>query len=333
VAGVSKISRRITLASFGATAILKLVAPVHAQSQTWPQKPVKVLVGFSAGGNIDNVARLTCQHLSDVFGQQFVVENRVGAMGTIAADAVVRSQPDGYTLFWAGTGTISIFPAIAKPPYDTLKDFAPVSMIGTSPHVLIVNPKLPIKDIREFVDYVKAQPQKLPYGGGGGPGSVSNLLMALLLKRAGLEMTSVSYRGTSQAIIDVIAGHIPTMFVPLPEALPQAESGKVRIIAISDTVRSHEAPDVPTIAESGFPGFRGVSWNGLLAPAGTPKEIVNRLAAEFARAAKNPQFVARLAQQGVTSIAMSPDEFGRALQEDMMLWAQAVKFAGVTTTQ
>ena len=140
----------------------------------------------------------------------------------------------------------------------------------------------------------------MPYGGGGGPGSVSNLLMALFLKRAGLEMTPVSYRGTAQAIIDVIAGHIPTMFVPLPEALPQAESGKVRIIAISDDKRSSEAPNVPTIAESGYPGYRGVSWNGLLAPAATPKEIINRLAAEFVRAAKDPQFAALLRQQGVT---------------------------------
>lgn len=325
-----KISRRQTLASLSAVAATAFISRAHAE--TWPHKPVRVLVGFSAGGNIDNVARLTCQRLSEVLGQQFVVENRVGAMGTLAADAVVRSPPDGYTLFWAGTGTVSIFPAMGKPPYDTLKDFAPVSMIGTSPHVLIVNPKLPIKNVKEFVDYVKAQPQKLPYGGGGGPGSVSNLLMALFLKRAGLEMTSVSYRGTSQAITDVIAGHIPTMFVPLPEALPQAESGKIRIIAISDDKRSHEVPDVPTISESGYAGYRGVSWNGLLAPSGTPKEIVDRLAAEFARAAKDPKFSALLAQQGVTPLGLNPEQFAKFLREDMALWAQAVKIAGVTTT-
>jgi tripartite-type tricarboxylate transporter receptor subunit TctC len=331
VAGVSIISRRFALGLLASFVVARPTAPALAQS--WPQKPVKVLVGFSAGGNIDNIARLTCQRLSDVLGQQFVVENRVGAMGTIAADAVVRSQPDGYTLFWAGTGTVSIYPAVGKPPYDTVKDLAPVGLIGTGPHVLIINPKLPIKNVQEFVAYVKAQPQKLPYGGGGGPGSVSNLLMALFLKRAGLEMTAVSYRGTAQAIIDVIAGHIPTMFVPLPEALPQAESGKVRIIALSDDKRSPEVPNVPTISESGYPGYRGVSWNGLMAPAGTPKDIINRIAVEFARAAKDPQFVAQLRQQGITPLGLNPEEFAKFLQEDMALWAEAVKIAGVTAVQ
>lgn len=324
-------SRRTLLTSVSALAFLSVVESARAQS--WPQKPVRVIVGFAAGGNIDNLARLTCQRLSDVLGQQFVVENRVGAMGTIGAESVVRAAPDGYTLFWAGTGTVSIFPAIGKPPYDTLKDLAPVSMIGTSPHVLIVNPKLPINDVKDFVTYVKAQPQKLPYGGGGGPGSVSNLLMALFLKRAGLEMTAVSYRGTSQAVVDVIAGHIPTMFIPLPEALPQAQSGKVRIIAISDDKRSPEAPNVATIAEQGYPGYRGVSWNGLMAPAATPKEIINRLSAEFVRAAKDPAFVAQLNQQGVTPTGLSPDEFAKFLKDDMALWAEAVKIAGVTSVQ
>jgi tripartite-type tricarboxylate transporter receptor subunit TctC len=328
---VSTISRRAVLASLAVVGISFVTE--SAQAQNWPQKPVKVLVGFSAGGNIDNLARLTCQRLSEVFKQQFVVENRVGAMGTIAAEAVVRAAPDGYTLFWAGTGTISIFPAMGKPPYDTVKDFAPVSLIGTGPHVLIVNPKLPINNVKEFVAYVKAQPQKLPYGGGGGPGSTSNLLMALFLKRAGLEMIAVSYRGTAQAITDVIAGHIPTMFVPLPEALPHAEAGKVRIIAISDDKRSRKAPNVPTVAESGYPGYRGISWNGLLAPAGTPKEIIDRIATEFKRAAQDPAFAALLNQQGITPLGLSPEEFGKFLKEDMALWAEAVKIAGVTAQQ
>ena len=328
MAKASTFARKSLIGLFTVLGVFSASVPAHAQA--WPQKPVRVLVGFSAGGNIDNLARLTCQRLSEVFGQQFVVENRVGAMGTIAAEAVVRSQADGYTLFWAGTGTVSIFPAMGKPPYDTLKDFTPVSMIGTSPQVLIVNPKLPIKDVKEFIAYIKSQSQKLPYAGGGGPGSVSNLLMALFLKRAGLQMTPVSYRGTAQAITDVIGGHIPTMFVPLPEALPQAESGKVRIIAISDDKRSAQAPEVPTIAESGFPGYRGVSWNGLLAPTGTPKAIVDRLAGEFQRAAKDPQFVAQLKHQGVTPAGLSFAEFGKFLRDDIALWAEAVKIAGVT---
>ena len=329
---MTRFGRPVTRRSLfvSSVALATLHATGIAQAQTWPAKPVKVLVGFAAGGNIDNVARLTAARLSEVLGQQFVVENRVGANGTLAADAVAKAPPDGYSLFWAGTGTVSIFPAMGKPPYDTVKDFAPVSMIGTNPQVLIVNPKLPVNNVREFVAYVKAQKEKLPYGGGGGPGSVSNLLMSLFLKRAGIEMTAVSYRGTAQALTDVIAGHIPTMFVPLPEAMPQAEAGKVRMIAVSDDKRSRGAPSIPTISESGYPGFRGISWNGLMAPAGTPRVIIDRLATEFARAAHDPKFVAGLDSYGVEPLGLTPEEFAAFLKEDMALWAEAVKIAGVT---
>jgi tripartite-type tricarboxylate transporter receptor subunit TctC len=226
------ISRRCLLSSAAAFAA-SLAAP-SAYAQAWPQKPVRVLVGFAAGGNIDNLARVTCARLSEVFGQQFVVENRVGAMGTLAANDVVRAPADGYTFFWAGTGTVSIFPALGTPKYDTMKDLAPVSVIGTSPQVLIVTGKLPLKTLAEFVAYVKARPKQLAYAGGGGPGSVSNLLMALFLKRAGLEMNAVSYRGTAPALTDIIGGHVPAMFVPLPEALPHAAAGKIRMLALSD---------------------------------------------------------------------------------------------------
>jgi tripartite-type tricarboxylate transporter receptor subunit TctC len=301
-----------------------------AQAQNWPERPVRVLVGFAAGGNIDNLARLTCSRLSETFGQQFVVENRVGAMGSLAADAVARAAPDGYTFFWAGTGTVSIFPAMAKPPYDFEKDFAPVSMIGTSPQVLIVNAGFPAKTVQEFVAHVKTQPGKLSYAGGGGPGSVSNLLMSLFLKRAGLEMIPVSYRGTAPALTDVIAGHVPAMFIPLPEALAQAAGGKIRILAVSSANRAPQAPDVPTIAESGFPGYNGVSWNGMVAPAGTPKEIITKIAAEFARAAKDPEFVKQMDKYGADPVGLSPEEFAKFLKDDMALWAEAVKVAGVT---
>ena len=326
------ISRRSLLTS-GAAFAASLALPsiyTQAQAQTWPQKPVRVLVGFAAGGNIDNLARVTCARLSEVFGQQFVVENRVGAMGTLAAADVVRSASDGHTFFWAGTGTVSIFPAMGKPPYDTMKDLAPVSVIGTSPQVLIINGKLPIKTLQEFVAWIKANPKKFAYAGGGGPGSVSNLLMALFLKRAGLEMNAVSYRGTAPALTDIIGGHVPAMFIPLPEALPQAAVGAVRMLALSDDRRATQAKQVPTIAESGFPGFRGVSWNGMMAPAKTPKEIVDRVANEFVKAAKDPAFIAQLDKYGASPLGLTPAEFTKFLQEDTALWAEAVKIAGVT---
>jgi tripartite-type tricarboxylate transporter receptor subunit TctC len=324
---ISIISRRALLTS-GAAFAATLAAPsVHAQ--TWPQKPVRVLVGFAAGGNIDNLARVTCARLSEVFKQQFVVENRVGAMGTLAAADVVRSASDGHTFFWAGTGTISIFPAMGKPPY-TMNDLAPVSLIGTSPQVLIVNGKLPIKTLQEFVAWIKANPKKFAYAGGGGPGSVSNLLMALFLKRAGLEMNAVSYRGTAPALTDIIGGHVPAMFIPLPEALPHVAVGAVRMLALSDDRRASQAKDVPTIAESGFPGFRGVSWNGMMAPAKTPKEIIDRVANEFIKATKDPEFIKQLDKYGASPVSYTPEEFGKFLQEDMALWADAVKIADVT---
>jgi tripartite-type tricarboxylate transporter receptor subunit TctC len=321
-------SRRQLLAT--AAAFAASLAGPSAFAQTWPAKPVRVLVGFAAGGNIDNLARVTCARLSEVFGQQFVVENRVGAMGTIAAADVVRAAADGHTFFWAGTGTVSIFPALGKPKYDTLKDLAPVSLIGTSPQVLIVTGKLPIKTLQEFVAYVKERPKQLAYAGGGGPGSVSNLLMALFLKRAGLEMNAVSYRGTAPALTDIIGGHVPAMFIPLPEALPQASTGAVRMLALSDDRRAPQAKEVPTVAESGFPGFRGVSWNGMMAPAGTPRPIIDRVAGEFIKATKDPQFIAQLDKYGASPLGLTPEEFAKFLQEDTALWAEAVKIAGVT---
>ena len=238
-------------------AFVALSATAHAQD--WPQRPVKLLVPFAAGGNIDVMGRLAAQRLSETLGQQFIVENRVGGNGTIATEAVARAPADGYTLLWASTSVIAIFPAITKVPYDPAKDFAPIGLFSTSPQVLVVNPKFPAGTVAEFVAHVKAQPNKLAYAGGGGPGSASNLLMALFLKRAGLQMQNVSYRGTAPAMTDLIAGHIPTMFVPISEALPQARAGNIRMLAVSSGTRARQAPDVPTIAEFGLCGFpRGV---------------------------------------------------------------------------
>ena len=304
-----------------------------AQTQTpaWPQRPVKVLVPFAAGGNIDVMGRLAAARLSEAFGQQFVVENRVGGNGAIATEAVARAPADGAMLLWAGTSVIAIFPAISKVGYDPVKDLAPVSLFGVAPQVLIVNPKIPAHTVAEFVAYVKSQKEKLSYAGGGGPGSASNLLMSLFLKRAGLEMSNVSYRGTAPALTDLIAGHIPTMFVPISEALPQARAGLIRMLAVSSSTRSREAPEVPSLAEQGFPGFHMVSWTGMMAPAETSKEIIDRLAAEFARALKDPQFVEHMRKAGVEPAAdPSPAEFSSFIAKEIVLWGEAVKIAGVT---
>jgi tripartite-type tricarboxylate transporter receptor subunit TctC len=312
-------------------AVLAAVAATSALAQSWPQRPVKLLVPFAAGGNIDVMGRLAAARLSETLGQQFVVENRVGGNGIIATEAVARAPADGYTLLWASTSVIAIFPAMTKVNYDPAKDLAPVSLFSTSPQVLIVNPKVPATTVPEFVAYVKSQKEKLVYAGGGGPGSVSNLLMATFLKRADLEMSNVSYRGTSIALTDVIAGHVPTMFIPISEALPQARAGMVRMLAVSSATRSREAPEVPTVAESGYPGYDFTSWTGLMAPVGTPKEIIDRMAAEIARAFTDPQFVANMQKAGVEPAAnASPAEFGAFIGKEIARWGEAVKIAGVT---
>jgi tripartite-type tricarboxylate transporter receptor subunit TctC len=314
---------------FALTAVV--VATGAALAQSWPQRPVKVLVPFAAGGNIDVMGRLAASRLSEAFGQQFVVENRVGGNGIIATEAVARAGADGNTLLWASTSVIAIFPAITKVGYDPVRDLAPVSLFSVAPQVLIVNPKLPAQNVPEFIAYVKAQKDKLAYAGGGGPGSASNLLMSLFLKRAGLEMTNVSYRGTAPALTDLIAGHIPTMFVPISEALPQARAGLIRMLAVSSGTRSREAPEVPTIAEQGFPGFDMASWTGMMAPAGTPKEIIDSMAGEFARALKDPQFVAHMEKAGAEPAAdASPAAFATFIAKEIPLWGEAVKIAGVT---
>jgi tripartite-type tricarboxylate transporter receptor subunit TctC len=310
---------------------LVLAAATTAFAQSWPQRPVKVLVPFAAGGNIDVMGRLAAARLSETLGQQFIVENRVGGNGIIATEAVARAPADGYTLLWASTSVIAIFPAISKVGYDPIKDLAPVSLFSVAPQVLIVNPKFPATTVAEFVTYVKSQKEKLVYAGGGGPGSVSNLLMATFLKQAGLEMSNVSYRGTSVALTDVIAGHVPTMFIPISEALPQARAGSIRMLAVSSATRSQEAPDLPTIAESGYPGYDFTSWTGMMAPAGTPKEIVDRMAVEIARAFKDPQFVANMQKAGVEPAAdASPAEFAAFIAKEIVRWGEAVKIAGVT---
>lgn len=306
-------------------------AAPSAGAETWPQRPVKLLVPFAAGGNIDAMGRIAAQRLSDALGQQFVVENRVGGNGTIAAEAVKRGGTDGYTLLWASTSVMAIVPAINKVGYDPLKDFVPVSLFQIAPQVLVVTNKLPVSNVKEFIAYVKGQAERMSYAGGGGPGSASNLMMALFLKRAGLEMSNVSYRGTAPALVDVIAGHVPTMMVPIGEALPQARAGLIRMLAVSSAARAREAPEVPSFTEQGIEGYDMVSWTGLSAAAGTPRDIVERMSAELQKALKEPKFVEQLHKQGVDAAPdATPGYFASFLAKEVEVWGNAARTAGVT---
>jgi tripartite-type tricarboxylate transporter receptor subunit TctC len=300
----------------------------QAQGQPWPQRPVHLIAPYAAGGNSDGIARLIAQRLGDAFGQTFVVENRLGANGAIATEAVARSPADGYTLLWAATPPLTINPALTKVNYDPVKDFAPISAVATNAFVLVVNKDFPPKSVAEFIAYVRAQPTKLAYAEGSA-GSLTHLAMALFLKRAGLQMTNVSYRGNAPALTDVVAGHLPTMFSNVSDAMPQAAAGSIRLLAVSSKARAPQLPDVPTIAESGFPDFNVLTWNGLMAPAGTPHDIVDKIAAEVGRAVKDPQFAARLDQYGADPLGNTPAEFSAMVAADTALWADTIQSLGL----
>jgi len=299
-----------------------------ALAQDWPQRPVTLIVPFAAGGNTDGIARITAERLSNAFGQSFVVENRPGAGGAIAADMVAKAAPDGHTLFIAALPVMAIVPAINKVRYDPIKNFTPVSNIATNPFVIVVNKDIPVKTLKEFVDYVGARKGQLSYGSAG-IGSLNHLSMALFLKKAGLEMTHVPYKGNAPALSDVVAGHIPAMFSNFSDALPQAKAGNVRMIALSSEKRSPLAPELPTVAESGYPDFEILTWNGLMAPANTPTPIVEKIAAEVAAAVKDEKFAARLSEFGVDPLGNSPAQYKAMLARDVATWAEAVDLAGV----
>ncbi|MBV8744216.1 MAG: tripartite tricarboxylate transporter substrate binding protein [Xanthobacteraceae bacterium] len=311
-------------------AFIALLAPGalnSAHSQTWPQRPVTVVVPFAAGGNTDGIGRSIAQWLSDRLGQQFVVENRAGAGGAIAAEMVAKAPADGYTLFVAALPQIAIVPAISQTRYDPVKDFAPISVVGTNPFVLAVNKDVPVKSIPEFISYVRQAPQPLSYASAG-IGSLNHLSMALLLKLAGIEMIHVPYKGNAPAISDVVAGHVPAIFTNLSDALPQAAAGSIRLIGVSSETRAPQIPDVPTVAEQGFPTFKTRTWNALMAPAKTDPAIIARVATEVAAAAKDPRFAEGLNHLGVDPLGNSPAEFAALIAADIPFWAEAVKIAG-----
>jgi tripartite-type tricarboxylate transporter receptor subunit TctC len=307
-----------------------LAMKVSASAGEWPERPVKIVYPYAAGSTGDATARLLARRLGERLGQLFIVENRVGANGVIGTEAVARSAPDGYTLLWAVTPQIAISPVMTKVPYDPVTDFVPISAVSINKFALVVNAKVPIKTVTEFVAYTRAQPHGFAYAEGGA-GSISHLAMALFLNRAGVKGTNVSYKGNVLALTDVVAGHLPAMFALLGDALSQSASGTVRMLAVSSEQRSALAPSVPSIAESGFPGFNAASWWGLMGPAKMPTPIVDRIAFEVAQATKDPTIVEQLTRFGVDPVGNTPAEFSAMISADIKLWAEAVSLAGLRT--
>jgi tripartite-type tricarboxylate transporter receptor subunit TctC len=318
------------LKALAAAAVLAALLPAHpAGAQDWPQRSVRVMVPFAAGGNIDVIARILAQRLADVFGQQFVIENRPGASGTLAAEAVARAPADGHILLMGSPSQITIAPTLTKTSYDPIKDFAPISLIGTNPFVLTAHPSIPAKTLTEFVDYARSQPDQIPYAHAGN-GTIVHLAMLVFLRRAGIEMTPVVYKGgASQVLNDVVGGHMATYLSPLPPAVPLGNTGALRLLGVTSPERMPQIPDVPTFAESGFPGYKILTWSGLMAPPGTPKPIIDRIAREVAEAIKDPGVAQRLTASGVDLQASTPEEFSAMIAAELAMWAEAAQLAGL----
>jgi tripartite-type tricarboxylate transporter receptor subunit TctC len=310
-------------------ALLAMAAwPVAAQT-TYPAKPIKIVVPFPAGGTSDVLARMLGQKMTESWGQPVVVENRPGSSGNLGADAVAKSAPDGYTLVLMDVGNLVISPALFKLPFTVEKDFAPVAMVAYSPHLLAVSTKVPANTPAELVAYAKAQKGKLNYAVAAGMGSASHLAGVMYAQRNGIEWGYVPYKGGAQAITDLIGGQVDVMFNGMVATYPHVKAGKIKLIAISSTKRNAQMPDTPTVAES-LPGFLTGSFQGLLAPAGTPKAVIDKLHAEVQRIAAMPEVRERLTTLGAEPSAMSPTEFGNWLKAEIPAMAKIVKDEKIT---
>ncbi|MFZ2737401.1 MAG: tripartite tricarboxylate transporter substrate binding protein [Burkholderiaceae bacterium] len=297
-----------------------------AQAIAWPSKPIRIVVPFAPGGNTDSIARIVAERLTVSLGQPVLVENKVGAGGGIAAEFVAKAVPDGYILLMAPMPVMAILPAINKTNFDPLRDFLPISNIGSNPFVLGVHKSVPANNVQELVALVRTNPGKYNYASGGS-GSVSHLSAALFVNRAQIDMAHISYKGGAPAVIDLLAGNVQMYFGNFSELAPHVSGGNIRLLAVSSDQRSRQLPQVATIAESGFSGFRTVTWNGLMAPAGTPLSVVQRVADAVKEVLASEGISARLHQIGVDPIGSTPRELADTLRSDMAIWSEAARAA------
>ena len=304
-----------------------IVTPAGAQG-AYPTKPVRLVVPFPPGGTTDILARAVAQKLSETWGQQVIVDNRPGAGGNIGSELVAKSAPDGYTLLMGTVGTHAINPSLyAKMPYDHVKDFTPVILVAGVPNVLVVNPSLPVKSVSELIAYGKANPNKLNFASSGNGTSI-HLSGELFRTMTGVQMTHVPYKGSSPALTDLIAGQVQLMFDNLPSSLQFIKAGKLRALAVTSAERSAALPDVPTLAESGLPGFEASSWFGVLAPAGTPNDIIVKLNTAIAGWLATADAKEKLSAQGAIAAGGAPDAFVRHIAAESNKWAKVVKASG-----
>ncbi len=305
---------------------LAIAPPLHAQD--YPAKPVRVIVAFTPGGTSDIVARLSSQVITDAFGRPSFVENRPGAGGTVGTELAAKSPPDGYTLVVGHIGTLAVNPTLyPKIGYDPVRDFAAITLISKAPSIMVVHPSLPVKTVREFIALARKRPGALEYGSPGS-GSAGHLLMSYLTLLSKTDLLHIPYKGTSPALVDLMAGRISTVFTGTPGILPHVQAGRLRIIGVSSAQRIASMPDVPTIAESGLPGFDVTQWWGILAPAGTPRPVVMRLNEAFGNALKSPELRARLAADGAEPAHSTPEAFQSFIRSEIERWAPVIRASG-----
>jgi tripartite-type tricarboxylate transporter receptor subunit TctC len=303
------------------------VAPAPLPAQPYPYKPVRFVVGFQAGGGVDISARTVGQPLGVALGQSVVVDNKPGAAGNIAAGFVAKATPDGYTLLMSNS-TIAVPGLFKSLPFDIRKDLDPVALIAIGPSVLVVHPSVPANNVKELIALAKAKPKQLTYGSGG-IGNVTHLEMELMNAMVGIQITHVPYKGSAPSIIGLMSGEVQMVFSSVPSALAQIKAGKIRALGVSIAKRSSVLPDVPTISESGVPGFDAASWYGVFAPTGTPKNVVGMLGREIVRIMNVPDMRERFATDGFEPAGSGPAEFAGFLRQELVKWAKAVEMAGL----
>jgi tripartite-type tricarboxylate transporter receptor subunit TctC len=312
------------------TVLTILMATIAAaNAQTYPSKPTRIVVGFTAGGPSDIVARIVAQQLTERMGQSFIVENRVGATGTIGAEIVAKAPPDGYALYLASQTTHAVAPYMyAKVGYDPLKDFATVVRVVHNPLLMVVNPAFPVTSIKELIALAKARPGQINFATGG-IGSSPHMSMELFKSTTKIDMVPIHYKGDGAAIIDVVGGQVPMLTSSMSALMPYVKSGKMRGIAVTGLKRSTVAPEFPTIAESGLPGFEVITWFGILAPAATSKDIVNRLNSEIVASLSLPNVREQLTKMGFEIVANTPEQYAAFLREENVKWGKVVKDLGL----
>ena len=300
-----------------------------AAAQSWPVKPVRLLIPSTPGGSVDTIARTLSSRISERWGQQLVVENRPGAGGTIAGDLVAKSAPDGYTLLLGTIAALATNVSLQKKlPYDPVKDFAPVTLVATQNLMLVVHPSVPAGTVKELVRFAKTQPGKLSFASAGN-GSGSHLSGELLKQTTGIDILHVPYKGVQPAMVDVISGQVAMNFPSILSALPHVRSGRVRALAVTGAKRTRAAPELPTMQEAGIRDYESMTWYAVVAPAATPQDVVTKIGSEVAGIVKQPEVADRLSKEGADPVGSTPEEFGRYLRAEIEKWRKVIRAAGI----